>query len=143
MSSPSPAAVSPASTPSVPAAKGWVIWLGRIFTGLVVAMLAFSASMKLGQSPEAIQGIEKSGYPGSVLLAIGITELICLVLYAVPQTAVLGAILVTGYLGGATATHVRLSEPFIAPVLVGVFAWAGLFLRDARLRALLPLRRLP
>lgn len=136
-------AVSPASTQSAPAAKGWMLWLGRIFTGLVVATLAFSASMKLGQSPEAIQGIEKSGYPGSVLLAIGVAELICMVLYAVPQTAVLGAILVTGYLGGATSTHVRLSEPFIAPILVGVFAWAGLFLRDARLRALLPLRRSP
>nr|WP_255208471.1 DoxX family protein [Myxococcus sp. AM010] len=143
MSSPSSAAVSPASTQAAPAAKGWMLWLGRIFTGLVVAMLTFSASMKLGQSPEAIQGFEKSGYPGAVLLAIGITELLCMMLYAVPRTAVLGAILVTGYLGGATATHVRLSEPFIAPVLVGVFAWAGLFLRDARLRALLPLRRLP
>ncbi|WNZ60266.1 DoxX family protein [Myxococcus sp. MxC21-1] len=142
MSSTSSAA-SPASTQSAPAAKGWMLWLGRIFTGLVVATLAFSASKKLGQSPEVIQGFEKSGYPGSVLLAIGITELLCMVLYAVPRTAVLGAILVTGYLGGATSTHVRLSEPFIAPILVGVFAWAGLFLRDARLRALLPLRRSP
>nr|WP_239989038.1 DoxX family protein [Corallococcus macrosporus] len=142
MSSTSSSVAAPASAPSAPVTKGWMLWLGRVFTGLVVAMLAFSASMKLGQSPEAIQGIEKSGYPGSVLLGIGIAELLCLVLYAVPRTAVLGAILVTGYLGGATATHVRLSEPFIAPILVGVFAWAGLFLRDARLRALLPLRRL-
>lgn len=129
-----------ASTPTT--STHWSVWLGRVFSALVVAGLGASAAMKLSQSPEVIKGFESAGYPASVLVTIGVVELLCALIYAVPQTAVLGAILVTGYLGGATATHVRLSDAFVAPVLMGVVAWAGLFLRDARLRALLPLRRL-
>ncbi|WP_338870047.1 DoxX family protein [Myxococcus stipitatus] len=130
------APVAAASTP-----KPWSLWLGRVFTALVAALLAFSGVMKLTQSPEVLQGFERFGYAPSAVFTIGLVEVLCAVLYLVPQTAVLGAILVTGYLGGATATHVRIGDPFFAPVLLGVFAWGGLFLRDARLRALLPLRR--
>ena len=76
----------------------------------------------------------------SVILPIGIVLLVCTVLNVIPRTCVLGAILLTGYLGGATATHVRVGEPFFFPILFGVLIWAGLFLRDDRLRALIPLR---
>lgn len=77
----------------------------------------------------------------SLALALGILEIVCTVTYAVPRTAMLGAILLTGYLGGATATHVRIGDSFISPVILGVLVWGGLFLRDPRLRALIPLRR--
>ncbi len=140
MSNANPAASS-SPTQAAPTSKGWMLWVGRILSGIVIAMLGMSAVMKLSQSPDALKGIETFGYPSGVLLPIGIVELLCLLVYAVPRTSVLGAILVTGYLGGATATHVRMPEPFILPVVLGVLAWAGLFLRDARLRALLPLRR--
>ena len=73
-------------------------------------------------------------------MAIGITELVCTILYVIPQTAVLGAILLTGYLGGAVVTHVRMGEPFILPALFGVVLWLGLYLRDPRLRVLIPFR---
>jgi hypothetical protein len=78
------------------------------------------------------------GYPPSVILPIGIAELICLILFIVPRTSIFGAILLTGYLGGATATQVRLEDPwFFFPIVIGMLAWGGLFLRDARLRPLI------
>lgn len=125
------------------AAPSWQLWLGRVLSGLVVAMLCFSGAMKVSQSPDVIKGlVEQMGYPATSIVLIGAAELLCALLYAVPQTAILGAILVTGYLGGATATHVRAGDAFIAPVILGVIAWAALVLRDPRLRTLLPLRRL-
>lgn len=118
------------------------LWAGRILTAIPIAMLLFSAGIKLARPPQMIADFTgKFGYPEATLLGIALAELGCALLYAFPRTAVLGAILLTGYLGGATATHVRISDSFVAPVLVGVFAWAGLFLREERLRALLPLRR--
>ncbi len=84
--------------------------------------------------------VEEFGYPQSVIIGIGIAEIASTLLYAIPQTAVLGAILMTGFLGGATATHVRVGQPFFAPIIVGVVVWLGLYLRDERLRAMLPLR---
>jgi hypothetical protein len=117
--------------------------VGWVLTGLVTLMMVASGSMKLMNPPElAKQFVEKFGYPGDVTLFIGIVELSCAALYLIPPTAVLGAVLLTGYLGGATATHVRIHDSFIAPVIVGVFAWLGIFLRDPRVRALLPLRRM-
>ncbi len=103
-------------------------------------MLLMSAGMKLSHNPQAVEGFSKAGYSESALTAIGVVELLCTVLYVVPQTSVLGAILIVGYLGGATNHHVRLGEPFIIPVALGVMAWLGVWLRDAKLRALLPLR---
>jgi DoxX-like family len=115
---------------------------GWVFTGLVSLLMVFSGSMKLMNPPElAKQFVEKFGYPSDVALFIGIVELSCVAVYLIPPTAVLGAVLLTGYLGGATATHVRIHDSFIVPVIVGVFAWLGLFLRDPRVRALLPIRR--
>lgn len=87
-----------------------------------------------------VEGFATFGYPQKLLLPIAIAEILCTVLYLFPRTAVLGAILLTGYLGGATATHVRVGEQFVAPVFLGVMLWGGLYFRDSRLRALLPLR---
>ncbi|MBI5070758.1 MAG: DoxX family protein [Deltaproteobacteria bacterium] len=119
-----------------------MLWGGRIFTAIPVLLMAMSGVMKLARPPQVVEGfVGKFGYPASAIVPIGLVELACIVLYAIPRTSVLGAILVTGYLGGATATHVRVSDAWVAPVLVGVMAWGGLFLRDERLRRLLPLRR--
>lgn len=118
----------------------WMRWTGVAFSSLVVLPMVASGAMKIAHSKQVVEGFAQFGYPESAILAIGLAEVACALLYAFPATSVLGAILVTGYLGGAVATHVRASQPFIAPLLMGVFAWAGLFLRDPRLRALLPLR---
>lgn len=123
-----------------PRSKG-LIWTGRVLSTLPVLMLLMSAGMKFAKPPEVIEGFGKLGYSVDLALPLGIVEVACTIMYIVPQTAVLGAILLTGYLGGATATHVRVGDPWIAPVILGVLVWGGLYLRDARLRALLPLRR--
>jgi hypothetical protein len=127
-------------TPTSPVSKTRP-WAGRIMSGLPVLLLLFSGVMKLMKSAPVVQSMAHFGYPESLLLSIGILELACTVVYVIPRTSVLGAILMTGYLGGATATHVRVGDPlFFIPVIVGVLVWGGLFLRDARLRALIPLR---
>jgi uncharacterized protein YndB with AHSA1/START domain len=119
------------------------IWAGRILSALPVLMLLLSGVMKLVKPAPVVEGFTHLGYPESLSLGIGILELVCTVLYVIPRTSVLGAILLTGYLGGATATHVRVGEPFFAPVILGVLIWGGLVLRDSRLRDLLPLRSDP
>ncbi|MCP3103569.1 DoxX family protein [Myxococcus sp. K15C18031901] len=138
--SPSPASLPVEQSPAAP--KPWMLWVGRVFAFVVVAMLGFSASMKLTLSPQVLEGMQKGGFSSSTIIGIGVAEVVSAVLFAIPQTAVLGAILVTGYLGGATETHVRQGDSFVFPVLLGVLAWGSLFLRDPRLRALLPLRKL-
>ena len=107
----------------------------------VALLLAFSASMKLQNSAEfSEQFTGHMGYPANTAVIIGIVELACLIIFLIPKTSVLGAILLTGYMGGAVATHVRVSEAFIPPVVIGVVVWASIYLRDARVRALIPLR---
>jgi len=99
--------------------------------------------MKFGDSKELQEGIAQLGFPMSVVFGLGIVELACALIYAIPYTSVLGAILVTGYLGGAVAAHVRVGDPpgkIAAPIIIGVLVWLGLVLRDARLRSVLPLR---
>ncbi len=106
-------------------------------------MMGGGGSFMLITNPGAVaKGLVEHGYPSQLASTILALEIGCAVIYAVPQTAVLGAILMTGYLGGAVATHVRIGESphWVAPVVVGVLAWLGLFLRDKRLRALLPIR---
>jgi hypothetical protein len=117
-----------------------MLWIGRILSALPVLMLLFSAAMKFVQTPPVAEGFAHLGYPMSLALGLGILEIACTLLYVIPRTSVLGAILLTGYLGGAAATHVRVGDPFFMPILLGVLVWAGLYLRDVRLRALLPLR---
>lgn len=118
-----------------------MVWTGRVLSALPVLLLLFSASAKLTQNTQAVEGFRAFGFPEGVGFTIGIVELACTILYVVPQTAVLGAILLTGYLGGATVTHVRVEESFVIPIFVGVLLWGGLYLRDARVRSLMPIRR--
>src|SRR5713226_7286010 len=127
-------------TQTAPASKK-KLWAGRIISALPVLMLVFSGVMKLAKPAPVLQGFARYGYPESLILVIGILEIACTIVYVIPRTSVLGAILLTGYLGGATATNVRIGEAlFIIPVILGVLVWGGLFLRDDRLRALIPLR---
>lgn len=113
--------------------------IGWIFTALIGCALLASAALKLAQPEFVTEGFAKSGFPDGTLVPIGIAELISALLFLFPKTRVLGAILVTGYMGGAIATHVHAGESIVVQVLFGVFAWLGLFLRDARIRAILPL----
>ncbi|ULA64567.1 MAG: DoxX family protein [Nitrospira sp.] len=115
-------------------------WAGYIMGAIPVLLLLMSGVMKVLSPPFIAEGFVHMGYAESLTLGIGIVELLCVVLYLIPQTSVLGAILLTGYLGGATATHVRIGEPFHMAVLLGVLLWGSLYLRDARLRTLIPLR---
>jgi hypothetical protein len=120
------------------------IWVGRVLSALPVLMMLFSAFLKFRAPPEVVKAFTgQFGYPAQTLMWLGVVELSCAVIYAIPQTAVLGAVLVTAYLGGAVATHVRVSDVWFAPVVLGILAWIGLYLREPRLRELVPIRRLP
>ncbi len=116
-------------------------WGGWVLSVLPALLLLFSAYAKLSQAPQAVEGFTKFGYPPSAISGLGWLELLCTVLYLIPSTAVFGAILLAGYMGGAVATHLRVGEPYFVQALVGVLLWGGLYLRDERLRALLPWRR--
>jgi hypothetical protein len=124
-----------------PPRPGWSVWAGRVISAIPVLALVLSASMKLSQKPEVVAMFtSKLGYPAGVLVGLGLLELACAAIYVVPRTSVLGAILLTGYLGGAIATHVRVGEAFVLPLVLGILVWLGLYLRETRLRALAPLR---
>ena len=119
--------------------------IGWVLSGLVIAFLLMDATMKLLALPIVLETQEPLGFSGAAIArGLGVLLLACTLLYAVPQTSVLGAILLTGYLGGAVVTHVRVGDPLFSHILfgvyVGVFLWLGLYLRDERLRALVPLR---
>lgn len=119
------------------------VWAGRVISALPVLMLLMGASMKLSQNKTAMEGFVKFGFPEGLAVKLGILELLCTIVYIIPQTSVLGAILMTGYLGGAVVTHVRVGDPIaniLTPVLLGVMVWGGLFLRDKRLRELIPFK---
>src|SRR5262249_29132094 len=119
------------------------LWTGRVITVFTAAFLLFDTIVKVLNLPVAVEGTVRLGYPARLVVYIGIAELACLGAYLYPRTAVVGAVLLTGYLGGATATQVRVENPwFIFPVVVGVLVWAGLFLRNGRLRPLFPLQSL-
>ena len=112
-------------------------WAGRVVSALVVAFLLFDGGIKVMMLDPAVEGSVQLGYPASTVFGIGLALLVSTALYAVPRTAFLGAILLTGYLGGAVATQVRVEDPWFAfPVFFGVLVWAGLYLRDGRVRAL-------
>ena len=119
-----------------------MLWTGRIISTLIVLFMLMDAVMKLIQPEAVVKGTVELGYPVGCIAGIGIALLISTILYAIPRTAVLGAILLTGYLGGAVASEVRVgASPLAAfPFIFGVLVWLGLFLRDNRLRALIPLR---
>ncbi len=120
-------------------------WAGRMLTGIAVLFLAFDAAIKLAGVKEAVAGTVQLGFAPHHLPIIGVIEVVCLALYLAPRTAPLGAVLWTGYFGGAIATHLRLDNPLLThllfPVYVAALLWGALYLRDARVRALLRLAR--
>ncbi len=120
-------------------------WTGLALSGLAVLFLLFDSAGKLLQVQPVIDGTLQLGYPRDSVFGLGLVLLSCVLAYVVPRTSVLGALLLTGYLGGAVATHVRVANPLFSHVLfptyVAAFLWGGLMLRDARLRVLLPIRR--
>jgi hypothetical protein len=127
--------------------SGTALWGGRILSGLVVLFMLFDGGIKLVPLDVVIEATSQLGYPPSTNLArtLGVLGLACTALYAIPRTAVLGAILLTGYLGGTVASHLRVGSPVFSHLLFGVYlglmVWGGLFLRDARVRALIPFRQ--
>ena len=120
-------------------------WAGIILSALPVLFVLFDGAIHLMVVPPVVQAFTQLGYPVSTSRALGVIELVCIVLYLMPRTSVLGAILLTGYLGGAVATNLRVGSPLFSntlfPVYVGILAWGGLFLRDERVRTLIPVRR--
>ncbi len=121
------------------------LWTGRVLGGLAVAFLIIDSVGKLVQAPPVVEATTQLGYPADAVFGIGLVLLVCVGLYLVPQTSALGAVLLTAYLGGAVATHVRVGSPLLTHVLfpayLGALLWGSLVLRDARLRALLPWAR--
>ena len=135
--------MSIATAPTV-AAPRWTLWTGWLFSALVVAQLLSSAFFRATQHTYAVAEIVTGyGYPESAIALIVIAECVLVLLYLVPQTSVLAAIVMTGYLGGAVATHMRIGDTARAaiPLVVGILAWGGLYLRDSRIRQLIPFRR--
>lgn len=127
---------------AVPVANGR-LWAGRIISALVVLFLVFDGVTKVMKVKAVLDASAQLGYPVSAIVGIGITLLVCTAFYVIPQTSVLGAILLTAYLGGAVATQVRVGNPMfetLFPIIFGALAWAGIFLREGRLGALIPLR---
>lgn len=131
------AATAPAAAPISKAAR----WTGYIMSALPVLLMLMSAVMKFAQPPQVIDGFKHLGIPQTQVIGLGVLQTLCAVIYLIPRTAVLGAILITGYLGGATATTLRVGDPYLLTPLFGVLAWGGLYLRDPRLRALIPFRK--
>jgi hypothetical protein len=123
--------------------KRWMLWTGRVLSLWPVFVVVSSATWKLTRNPWYVTEFGRIGWPESALTGLALLQLSCLLLYVIPPTAVLGAVLLTGYLGGAIASYVRIGDyyPVLVPLSTSVIAWAGIFLRDERLRALLPLRR--
>jgi DoxX-like family len=119
-----------------------MLWTGRIMSAVPVLMVLLAAVMKLVKAAPVMEGMARTGFPERFIVPIGILELMCVVVYVIPRTSVLGAILLTGLLGGATVTTLRIGDAtFPMPVVLGMMAWGGLYLRDERLRAMIPLRR--
>lgn len=117
------------------------LWVGRVLSGLAILFLLFDGVIKLIKITPVTDAFTHLGWPHHLALAVGTLELACTALYVVPRTSVLGAVLLTGFLGGATATHVRVGDPWFFPLIIGSMIWGGLLLTDERLRELMPFRR--
>lgn len=130
----------------IAATPAGMLWTGRVMSGLVIAFLIFDGGIKLAPLPVVTETMQRLGYSGSIDLArgLGVMTLAIALLYALPRTSILGAVLLTGLLGGAMATHLRVGSPLFSHLFFGLYlgflAWGGLYLRDARLRRLIPLR---
>jgi hypothetical protein len=121
-----------------------MLWTGRIFSGLIALLFVFDGVGHLMKPAPVVEAFARLGYPLSASVGIGVLALICSAIYLIPRTSIFGAILMTGYLGGAVSTHVRAGSTLfetIFPVILGTLMWAGIYLRDAQLRKLVPVRR--
>ena len=116
-------------------------WIGWVLTVLAAATFAFSAVMKFLRPPQMLEGWAHLGWPPSMITTVAILEATSVLLYLIPRISVLGAIVLTGFLGGAIATHLRMGEPVVIHVVLGLLIWGGLYLREPRLRELLPIRK--
>ena len=122
------------------AATGAIVWVGRVISVLVSLVFTMSAFMKVKGGAELMQGMAHLGLPESLIMPLAILEISCVVIYLVPATSVLGAILLTGFIGGAICTHLRVGDPFVIQIALGIVVWLGLYLREKRLKGLIPLR---
>ena len=122
------------------ASAGKVVWTGRVISVLASLLFVVSAAMKLKGGPELAQGMAHLGLPDSMLVPLTILELSCVAVYLIPPTSVLGAILLTGYIGGAICTHWRVGDVFVVQIVLGMLVWLGVYLREPRLKSLIPLR---
>ena len=119
-----------------------LLWTGRVLSGLSAAFLLFDAAMKFVKPAPVLEATGRLGYPESVLVGLGVVLTVCTILYLIPRTSILGAILLTGYLGGAVSAHLRVGDgwfPTLFPVIFGMLLWGGLRLREERLSTLLPM----
>ena len=123
------------------AASGKIVWVGRVISVLVSLVFLMSAGMKLKGGPELAEGMAHVGLPERMVVPLAILEISCAVIYLIPPTSVLGAILLTGFIGGAICTHWRVGDPFVVQIVIGMLIWLGLYLREPRLKELIPLRR--
>src|SRR3954454_4340799 len=136
----------PTIAEKVPVSKS-ALWLGRVLSGLVIVFLLFDGAIKLVPWPIVTETMDRMGYGSSETMArsLGVITIVCTLLYSIPPTSILGAILLTGYLGGAMASHVRIGSPLFTHTLFGLYlglmVWGGLWLRDRRLRTLIPFHR--
>ena len=117
------------------------VWAGWVVSVLACLLFLLSAAMKLKGGPDVAKGMEHLGIPDGMLIPLAILELACVAIYLIPPTAVLGAVLLTGYLGGVICTHWRVGDPLHIPIVLGGFVWLGIYLRETRLKDVLPLRR--
>ena len=118
-----------------------MVWTGRIISILIILFMLVDGGAKVARFKPYVDGTVQAGFADSLVVPLGILSLFCAILYAIPQTSILGAILLTAYYGGATATHVRLGQPWYFPVVFGILTWIAMYLREPRLRELVPLRR--
>ncbi len=129
------------TTTQAPPASKPALWIGWILTAAVGAMLIFMSGISKVTQPQAVKdGFAHLGWDLELATPLAVVEIACALIYLIPRTAVLGAVLLTGYVGGAIATHVRIGDAFVIPVVLGVVIWGALYLREPRLRALLPFR---
>src|SRR5262245_55301828 len=119
-----------------------IVWTGRGISILVSLLFVMSSLMKFRGGEQVTEGMAHLGLPESLIVPLAILEMSCVVVYLIPATAVVGAILLTGYIGGAICTHLRVGDPLLLPIAIGVSIWLGLYLREERLKALIPLRAL-
>lgn len=121
------------------------LWTGRIMSGVVVLFMLFDSITKIIKADQVLKASTQLGYPAGTIPVIGILLLICVIIYIIPYTSILGAVLLTGYLGGAVASNLRIETPLFSnilfPVYMGILAWGGIFLRDVYLRRFFPLRK--